>query len=455
MIFQSINPATDELIAEYPDTSSNEVRAALARSAAASADWRLTTFADRARMLRRAATILRDRKAEWGTLMAREMGKPLAQGMSEAEKCAWACEYYADNGEHFLAQVPVETDASRSYVAWRPLGPVFAIMPWNFPFWQVIRFAAPALMAGNTAILKHAPNVGGCAEAIANLFREAGLPDEAFEVLFIDTDAAAEVIRSPEVAAVTLTGSTRAGRAVAAEAGRALKKVVLELGGSDPYVVLSDADVDMAATACVTGRLLNSGQSCIAAKRWIVTPAVADAFVRKVVDALQDQRVGDPLDEATQVGPMARKDLRDTLHGQVTNSVSAGAVLRFGGTMPDGPGAFYPVTLLDDVAPGMPAYEEELFGPVASILRADDDEDALRIANDTSYGLGAAVFTRDTNRGERLAREHLEAGSCFVNGFVKSDPRLPFGGIKGSGHGRELSVLGIREFVNPKTVWVR
>jgi succinate-semialdehyde dehydrogenase/glutarate-semialdehyde dehydrogenase len=450
MTFRSINPATGAVIAEYPDTRPAEVRAALARSAAAFARWKISPFAERAALLRRVATRLRKDRDALAALMATEMGKPLTQGVAEAEKCATACEYYAENGERFLAAIPIETEATRSSVAWRPLGPVLAIMPWNFPLWQAIRFAAPAIMAGNSVLLKHAPSVGGCANALVDLFGN----DDLFQALFVDTDTVADLIRAPEVAAVTLTGSTRAGRAVGVMAGAALKKCVLELGGSDPYVVLADADLDLAVSQCVAGRLVNSGQSCIAAKRWIVVPEIADAFVARAQATLAAKIVGDPFNPRTEVGPMARRDLRDALHRQVVESVQHGAELRLGGDVPEGPGAFYPVTLLDRVVPGMPAYDEELFGPVASVVRATDERDALRTANDTSYGLGAAIFTRDAARGERLAREHLDAGLCFVNAFVRSDPRLPFGGIKESGYGRELSVLGLREFTNPKTVWV-
>jgi succinate-semialdehyde dehydrogenase/glutarate-semialdehyde dehydrogenase len=387
--------------------------------------------------------------------MALEMGKPLVQGKAEVEKCAWVCDYYAEHAAAFLADEAAETDASRSYVSFRPLGVVLAVMPWNFPLWQVFRFAAPALMAGNAGVLKHASNVVGCALAIEAVFREAGFPADLFRTLVIGSKLVRDVIEAPEIRAVTLTGSGPAGRAVAAAAGGALKKTVLELGGSDPYVVLEDADLGETVATCVNSRLINSGQSCIAAKRFIVVEAVLPEFLRRYVDLMAAKRTGDPFEDGVDVGPQARRDLRDDLHAQVTKSVSQGAEVLLGGEVPAEPGAFYPPTVLAGVAPGMPAYDEELFGPVAAVIRASDEADAVRIANDSSFGLGAAVFTRDVERGERIARDALEAGACFVNAFVKSDPRLPFGGIKESGYGRELSSFGIREFVNIKAVYVR
>jgi succinate-semialdehyde dehydrogenase/glutarate-semialdehyde dehydrogenase len=404
--------------------------------------------------MRGAARILRDRAREFGELMTREMGKPIAGGVSEAEKCAWVCDYYAEHAEAFLADQEVEADAGRSFVTFRPIGVVLAVMPWNFPFWQVFRFAAPNLMAGNAGVLKHASNVPGCALAIENIFREAGFPEGLFGSLLIPGGRVAGVIEHPLVRAVTLTGSTPAGKAVAAKAGEVLKKTVLELGGSDPYVILEDADLDSAATTCATARLINSGQSCIAAKRFIVVEAVREAFEERFLQAMRAAKMGDPMEEDTVVGPQARDDLRDELHHQVVQSIEAGARCTLGGQIPPGPGAFYPATILTDVGPGMPAYHEELFGPVASIIPAKDEAEALRVANDTSFGLGAAVFTRDVEKGTRIAAEELEAGACFVNAFVRSDPRLPFGGVKESGYGRELSPFGILEFVNIKTVWV-
>jgi succinate-semialdehyde dehydrogenase/glutarate-semialdehyde dehydrogenase len=402
----------------------------------------------------RAATILRDRAREFGELMTAEMGKPVAGGVAEAEKCAWVCDYYAENAEEFLADQEVESDATRSFVTFQPIGVVLAVMPWNFPFWQVFRFAAPNLMAGNAGLLKHASNVPGCALAIEDVFKEAGFPDGLFKTLLVPGNGVSQVIEHPLVRAVTLTGSTPAGQAVASKAGEVLKKTVLELGGSDPYVVLEDADLAKAATICATARLINSGQSCIAAKRFIVVEAVREEFERLFVSAMANTKMGDPMEEDTVVGPQARSDLRDELHDQVVRSVEAGARCILGGEVPPGPGAFYPPTILTDVGPGMPAYSEELFGPVASVIPVTDREEALRVANDSCFGLGAAVFTGDRELGTRLAREELEAGACFVNDFVRSDPRLPFGGVKESGYGRELSPFGILEFVNIKTVWV-
>lgn len=453
MKLASVNPTTLEVIASYDALSDAAVAAALERSAAAFRSWRETSFGERAAILRAAAAALRGGLEEHARLMALEMGKPIRQGRAEVEKCAWACDYYAENAERFLASEEVPTDAARSFVAYEPLGTILAVMPWNFPYWQVFRFAAPALMAGNVALLKHASNVCGCSLAIEEVFRRAGLPAGAFRSLLVPSGVVERLIAHPAVKAVTLTGSAPAGRAVARAAGELLKKAVLELGGSDPYVVLEDADLERAAAISADSRCVNSGQSCIAAKRFIAPKPIMERFERLFVECLAAKTVGDPLDETTEIGPLARLDLRDELHGQVERSVERGARLLLGGEVPSGPGAFYPPTALAGAAPGMPAYDEELFGPVAALIAAADEEDALRIANDTSFGLGAAVFTRDASRGERIATSRLEAGSCFVNASVKSDPRLPFGGIKESGFGRELSHFGIREFVNIKTVY--
>ena len=454
-MFTSINPATGETIAEYPETSPAEMRAALRVADKAWLRWRTTSFEERARLLSATARLLRERADRYGRLMAAEMGKPIAGGRAEAEKCATACDYYAEHGARFLADEMIDTDASRSYVHYEPLGTVLAIMPWNFPFWQVLRFAAPTLMAGNVAILKHAANVPGCAIAIEELLRDAGFPPGVFQNLLVDHVQLRSVIRHKGVAAVTLTGSTRAGRAVGKLAGERLKKTVLELGGSDPYIILEDADLDAAVEACVTSRLINSGQSCIAAKRFIVVDKVRAEFEQRFVARMAKAAMGDPLDEANAIGPLARRDLRDALHAQVEQSVSRGARVLLGGSVPAGPGAFYPPTVLTDVAKGMAAHDEELFGPVAAIIPARNEKAAIRIANASVFGLGAAVFTRDVARGERIAATELQAGSCFVNAFVRSDARLPFGGLKESGHGRELSRQGIMEFVNVKTVYVR
>ena len=455
MALQSINPANDVLLQEYAETTPSEVRAALQEAERSYRTWRESTFADRAAPMRRAGALLRERKDDLARLMALEMGKPLAQGRAEAEKCAWVCDYYADSAESFLRPEVVQTDASRSLVAFGPLGVVLAVMPWNFPLWQVFRFVAPGLMAGNAGILKHSSNVSGCALAIEEIVLAAGFPKGLFRTLLVPSKVVAGIIESPEVKAVTLTGSTPAGRSVAATAGRALKKTVLELGGSDPYLVLEDADLELAAESCAASRLVNSGQSCIAAKRFIVLEPVRARFEELFVARMKARRLGDPLEDGVDVGPQARTDLRDELHEQVAKSVAAGARVLLGGHKPAGKGAFYPPTVLSGVTKGMPAYDEELFGPVAAVIGVKDEAEAVRVANDTVFGLGAAVFTRDAARGERLATRALEAGSCFVNSFVKSDPRLPFGGIKESGYGRELSSYGIREFVNVKTVYVK
>jgi succinate-semialdehyde dehydrogenase/glutarate-semialdehyde dehydrogenase len=453
MGLQSVNPATGQIVETFETTSAPELARILGAAEDAFRGWRRVPFATRAEAMRRAARTLRARQADHARAMALEMGKPIAQGAAEVEKCAWVCEYYADWAEAFLAPQPRQTDASRSYVRFDPLGPVLAVMPWNFPFWQVFRFAAPALMAGNAGVLKHASNVSRCALAIEAVFREAGFPHGLFATVLVGSDAVPALLADPRIAAVTLTGSEGAGSAVAAQAGRVLKKAVLELGGSDPFIVLADADVPAAARTAAAARLINSGQSCIAAKRFIVVEEVADAFLQRFRDELAAHRVGDPLAPATQVGPQARVDLRDELHRQVEESVKRGAELLLGGEVPAGPGAFYPPTLLTAVDRGMPAFDEETFGPVAAVVRAKDEGDAVRLANDSPFGLGASLWTQDRPRAERLAAE-IEAGSVFVNGLVKSDPRLPFGGIKRSGYGRELSEYGIREFVNVKSVWV-
>ncbi len=455
MSFIAVNPATGQSVSTYDLLDDAELETALATADEAQRLWRIRSVAERAEYLRALGVVIRERKAALAARMTTEMGKPITQAIGEAEKCAWVCDYYAENAAEHLASVPVETDATTSYWAYRPLGVIFGIMPWNFPFWQVIRFAVPTVTAGNAALLKHSQNVPGCAQDLEDLFRDAGYPEGLFANLFIDHDQAGELIEDPRVRAVSLTGSVRAGKAVAKRAGAVLKSCVLELGGSDPSLVLADADLDLAAAACALGRFNNTGQSCIAAKRFIVVDDVRSAFQEKLLAEMDRWQPGDPTHPDTKLGPMAREDLRDELHDQVQRSVDAGAELVTGGTIPDRPGAWYPPTLLSGVTSGMPAYHEELFGPVASILPVSDEAEAIRVANDTSFGLGAAVYTRDEKRGEEIAAEHLDAGNCFVNGIVKSDPRLPFGGTKDSGFGRELSPLGIREFTNRKTVWVR
>ena len=453
MTFQSVNPATGAVLEAFEETGLGALEGVLAGAEAAWRDWRRQPYAARAALFHETGRLLRERKSRYARTMALEMGKPLPQGEAEAEKCALACDYYAEHAAALLAPEERQTEASRSYVRFDPLGPVLAVMPWNYPFWQVFRFAAPTLMAGNVGILKHAPNVSRCALEIEALFRDAGFPAGAFQAIFVEPDVVARVIADDRVRAVTLTGSPRAGGSVAERAGRHLKKTVLELGGSDPFIVLADADVAAAARAAAEARLVNSGQSCIAAKRFIVVAAVADRFLEAFGAELGRRRVGDPLQPGTEVGPQARIDLRVSLHRQVEESVAHGARLVFGGRVPEGPGAFYPPTLLTAVGPGMPAFDEETFGPVAAVIRARDEADALRLANASAYGLGASLWTGDRERAERLAAE-LEAGCVFINAIVKSDPRMPFGGIKRSGYGRELSEFGLREFVNIKGVWL-
>jgi succinate-semialdehyde dehydrogenase/glutarate-semialdehyde dehydrogenase len=454
MAISSVNPATGETLRTYDEMTPAAAAAAVAQAHEAWRAWRRTSFAERAGLMKKAATILRERKTELATLMALEMGKPLKQGVAEAEKCAFGCDYYADAAEGHLAPEIIKTDASKSYVAFEPLGVILAVMPWNFPLWQVFRFAGPALMAGNVGVLKHASNVPGCALIVEEIFAQAGFPSGTFRTLLIGSAQVKAVIEHPLVRAVTLTGSTPAGKAVAAQAGAVVKKTVLELGGSDPYIVLEDADLEYATETCVTSRLINSGQSCINAKRFVIVEPLLAAFTDRLVALMKARKVGDPLAEGTDVGPQARADLRDELHRQVRESAAKGATILLGGEIPSGKGSYYPPTVLADVKPGMPAYDEELFGPVACIIKARDEQDAVRIANDSIFGLGAAVFTKDLARGERLAR-HLDAGCTFVNALVASDPRMPFGGIKESGYGRELGSYGIKEFVNTRMVYIK
>lgn len=452
MAIASIDPATGETVRTYEETSAEEVVAALHAATHAQEHWRRRDIAHRTVPLRNASALLLRDKEEYARLMAVEMGKPVKQGRAEIEKCARICDYFAENAERFLAPEPVKTEATKSFVAFEPLGVVLAVMPWNFPFLQVFRAAAPALMAGNAMVLKHASNVPGCAVAIEKIFHDAGFPEGLFRNLLLGKKEAEALVDDPRISAITLTGSVPAGRKIAARAGAALKKVVLELGGSDPYVILEDADLELAADVCVAARVVNSGQSCIAGKRFIVVKEVHSKFAALFLKKMYEQKMGDPLDESVTIGPMARKDLRDDLHAQVENSITQGAKLVLGGKIPEEKGFFYPPTVLDGVRRGIAAFDEETFGPVAAIIEAEDEDDAIRIANDTDFGLGAAVFTRDPARGERIATHELHAGSCFVNSQVVSDARLPFGGIKHSGHGRELSGFGIREFVNVKTV---
>ena len=453
-MLQSINPVNEDLIKEYKEHTDTEIDEIVNSSEKAFKGWQSFDYGKRAKLLIRAGEILRNNIDEYAELMTREMGKPIAGARAEVEKCAWVCDYYAENGDSFLKDEIIETDAQKSFVTYEPLGTVLAVMPWNFPFWQVFRFAVPGLMAGNAGLLKHASNVTGCALAIEDIFRKAGFPEDLFRTLKISSSKVAGVIENPIVKAVTLTGSVPAGRAVAEKAGAELKKTVLELGGSDPYLILEDADLEKAIPTCVNSRLINNGQSCIAAKRFIVVESRLEEFTRKFVEEMKTKTMGDPMDESFDLGPQARVDLRDELHDQVQRSIDKGANCLLGGEIPNKKGAWYPSTILADVQSGMAAYEEELFGPVAAIIKAENEEDAIRIANDSDFGLGAAVFTEDLEKGERIASRELNAGNCFVNSLVKSDPRLPFGGIKHSGYGRELSHFGIKEFVNIKTVYV-
>ena len=455
MTFVSINPTTGDTISAYPIMSEEIVGQKILAAQESYLIWRQYTVTERTEMLTALATILRKRKEDFGRLMTLEMGKPIEQSISESEKCAWLCDYYAEHAEHFLAPVPALTDAKTSYWTHRPLGTVLGIMPWNFPFWQVIRFAAPALTAGNAVLLKHSPSVPGCAEALEHIFEEAGYPDGLFTNLVIDLEGTEKVIDHPLIRAVSLTGSVQAGRSVAARAGAKIKKCVLELGGSDPSIVLADADIDNAVSGCRLARTLNSGQSCVAAKRFVVVDPIREEFEAKLVNAMEATIMGAPLDPSSDIGPLAREDLRDTLHSQVQRSMRSGAVLLTGGVPPVKPGWWYPPTVLTNVRAGMAAYEEELFGPVASILPVRNEEEAIQVANDTAYGLGASIYTKDSARGEKIAAELIDAGNCFVNGIVKSDPRLPFGVTKDSGYGTELSSIGILEFTYPKTIWVK
>ncbi len=451
----SINPTTEQKIKSYPEMSAQEVRRILKSAETAFKKWRLTSFAERSTKLKKVAELLEQNKSSLARLMAEEMGKPLIQGVGEIEKCAGGSIYYAEEGASQLAPELIKTDASKSYITYEPLGTLLAIMPWNFPFWQVIRCAAPNVMAGNAVILKHASNVTGCALAIEDIFLKAGFPEGLFKSLVIETKDVARVIRSPLIHAVTLTGSTRAGRDVASRSGKVLKKTVLELGGSDAYVILEDADLELTAVACAASRMINGGQSCIAAKRFIVVESVRKEFERLFVQRMEMEKMGDPTDPGTTLGPLARMDLREGVHDQVQRSIAKGARLLTGGKKPAAKGAFYPATVLTDVGKGMPAYEEEIFGPVAALIPVKNEKQAIKIANDSVFGLGAAVFTQDLAKGERIASKELEAGSCFVNAFVRSDYRLPFGGIKESGYGRELSYYGLKEFTNVKTVFIR
>ncbi|MBZ5596532.1 MAG: NAD-dependent succinate-semialdehyde dehydrogenase [Acidobacteriia bacterium] len=454
MPIASVNPATGETLRTFEPLADSQIEDKLARAAAAFRAYRHTPFRERASSMLAAADILEKEKAQFGRLMTAEMGKPFKAAMEEAVKSAWGCRYYAENAEAFLREEAVPTEAGTNYIRYQPIGAVLAIMPWNFPFWQVFRFAAPALMTGNVGLLKHASNVPQCALAIQDILQRAGFPEGVFQTLLIGSGEVARLIDDPRVAAVTLTGSEPAGMQVAAQAGKRLKKTVLELGGSDPFIIMPSADLQVAAETAVKARTVNNGQSCIAAKRFIVADAVADDFERRFVKAMQALKVGDPMEESTDVGPLATRQILEDLDDQVRRSVAAGARVLTGGQRLDRPGNYYAPTILTAIPEKAPAYREEMFGPVASLFRVPGLEGAIHLANDTPFGLGASVWTNDERERERLIDE-IEAGLVFVNGMTASDPRLPFGGVKRSGYGRELSIYGIREFVNIKTVSIK
>lgn len=454
MAIQTINPATGELIREFDTMTEGEIKFIINNVQRAFINWKDESYSDRSKLMLKAAKVLRDKKEKYGEILTLEMGKPFLQAVAEVEKCAWVCEYYAENTEKILAKEIIETDASESYVQFDPVGIILAIMPWNFPFWQTFRFAAPALMAGNACLLKHASNVPQCALAIEEIFKLAGFPENIFKTLLIGAEEVKEVIKNPNVKGATLTGSETAGKKVAEACGSVLKKTVMELGGSDPFIILNDADIDKAVDVGVFARIMNNGQSCIAAKRFILVDEIADEFENKFIEKMEEVIVGDPMDKKTELGPLAREDLLLELHAQVMASVEKGAKILTGGKRLDRPGYYYPPTVLSNVKKGMVAYEQELFGPVSIIIRAKDEDEAIQIANDTEFGLGASLWSEDTEKAKKLATK-IEAGSIFINGLVKSDPRLPFGGINISGYGRELSHYGTKEFVNIKTVWIK
>ncbi len=452
-ISTSINPATGEKVAEYDRITPSDAKEKVAQANTAFTSWKKLSYEERARYMNKLADHFQANTEEYAQLATREMGKIIGQSRKEIEKCAWICRYYAEKAGTLLKREVVDTEASKSYVTFQPLGVILAVMPWNFPFYQVIRYAAPALMAGNTCVLKHASNVQGCAFALEEAFNQAGFPQGCFINLNMSSRHVKDVIEDKNIVAVTLTGSDPAGRSVASIAGQNLKKTVLELGGSDAYVILDDADISKAAEMATFGRLQNNGQTCIAAKRFVVLDAIYDEFLSAFTEKMKDAKMGLPTDESSYYGPMAREDLRDELHGQVTKTISQGGRLVLGGEIPEGIATYYPATILADLKPGMEAFDEELFGPVASVIRAKDEAEAIELANHSQFGLGSGVITGNKERGERIALQ-LEAGNSFVNKLVVSDPRLPFGGIKNSGYGRELSGYGIREFVNTKTIWI-
>ncbi|MFA6977748.1 MAG: NAD-dependent succinate-semialdehyde dehydrogenase [Ignavibacteriaceae bacterium] len=450
----SIDPTTEEILAEYEKYSDKKIINCIENSEIAFLRYHHSTLQYKIKLMLQVAALLEKQKEEFSKLMTLEMGKPILQSRAEIDKCIWLCKYYCENADHFLADEIISTDARKSFVSFQPLGIILAVMPWNFPFWQVFRFAVPNLLAGNACLLKHSSNVSGTALAIEKIFKDAGFDEHIFTTLLISSSKVKNVIEHPLVKAVTLTGSTPAGRSVAAIAGNVLKKSVLELGGSDPYVILEDADLSKAAKTCVTSRLINGGQSCIAAKRFIIVEKVFEQFKELFLEQMKLRKMGNPFEETTDIGPQARLDLRDELHVQVKTSVAQGAKILLGGFVPSEVGAFYPPTVLTNVDENNIAFTEEIFGPVAPLIKAQNEDDAIRLANKTIFGLGAALFTEDLEKGEHIAKERILSGSCFVNSFVKSDPRLPFGGINQSGYGRELGLFGIREFVNIKTIYV-
>ena len=455
MAIKTVNPATEEVIHTYDEMSEDTVRDIIEKTHQVHLSWRETPFSERTKALHRTAELLKSNKDEYAKIISSEMGKPITPARAEIEKCAGVCEYYANNAEELLKPREIKTEMKKSMVVYRPLGIVFAIMPWNFPFWQVFRFAAPNLMAGNAGILSHAPICTGTGQAIEKLLKEAGFPENLFRSVIVNNEVAAYIIKHTKTAAVTLTGSERAGSIVGAEAAGALKKVVLELGGSDPYLILEDADLELAAEECVVSRMNNTGQVCISPKRLITVDAVYDQFEKLVLEKLKRYKLGDPTNEDTNFGPMARKDIRDEVHAQVQECVKKGAKLLTGGEIPDKKGFYCPPTALANVKKGIPAYDDEIFGPVFGFIRVKDEKEAIEVANDSRFGLAGGVFTKDIERGLDIAMNKIRTGSCYVNGYVASDPRLPFGGIKSSGYGRELSKEGIHEFVNTKTICVK
>ncbi len=454
MAIETINPANNQLVKSFDEYSSEQVSLIIEKAQTAFLTWRETSFMERSKLMFKAASMLRNNKNKYANIMTIEMGKPITQAIAEVEKCAWVCDYYAENAESFLSEEFIQTDASESYVQFDPLGIVLAVMPWNYPFWQVLRFAAPALMAGNVALLKHASNVPMSALAIEEVFSEAGFPKNVFNTLLIGSKQVQDVIENPFVKAATLTGSEPAGKAIASSAGKELKKTVMELGGSDPFIILNDANIKEAVKDGVTARILNNGQSCIAAKRFIMVEEIANEFETEFVKRMKELVVGDPMDDNTELGPIAREDLLEELDWQVKETVKQGGKILTGGERVDREGAFYQPTVLRNVKKGMLAYSEELFGPVAIMIRAKDENDAIEIANDTPFGLGASIWTSNIKKAKILTKQ-IDSGAVFINGFVKSDPRLPFGGVKTSGYGRELSHYGIKEFVNIKTIWIK